>query len=83
MPELSAAERERLPDEAFAYIDSQGGRHLPIGDAEHVRNAIARFGQTRFESWEARQRAAHRILAAARRYGIAVDPEDDVSRAAR
>ena len=32
MPTLSATARARLPDSAFAYIDSQGRRRLPIND---------------------------------------------------
>jgi len=54
----------------FAYIDSDGRGHLPIHDAAHVRNALARFGQTFFES-EAKARTAWgRILRAAKRFGI-------------
>src|SRR5687768_15406168 len=45
MATLSAKERAQLPDSAFAYIDSSGKRRLPIHDASHVRNALARFGQ--------------------------------------
>ena len=67
---LSASARSRLPDSAFAYIDSQGGRRLPINDAAHVRNALARFDQVGFESDEARARARDRVLRAAKRYGI-------------
>ena len=48
MPELSTEQRDRLRDNDFAYIDPEGGRHLPIHDPEHVRAAIARFGQTEF-----------------------------------
>ncbi|MFP5331935.1 MAG: adenylate/guanylate cyclase domain-containing protein [Acidimicrobiia bacterium] len=70
MAQLSAAERSRLPDSAFAYVDSKGNRRLPINDASHVRNALARFGQVAFESDEARQRARQRLLAAAKRHGI-------------
>jgi class 3 adenylate cyclase len=70
MPTLSASARSRLPDSAFAYIDSQGVRRLPINDAAHVRNALARFDQVGFESDEARARARDRVLRAAKRYGI-------------
>ena len=41
MAQLGAAARARLPDSAFAYIDSRGRRRLPIHDAGHVRNALA------------------------------------------
>jgi class 3 adenylate cyclase len=70
VPSLSAKERRELPDSAFAYIDSQGKRRLPIHDASHVRNALARFGQVAFESEEARDRARGRLLRAAKKHGI-------------
>jgi class 3 adenylate cyclase len=70
MPPLRARERAQLPDSAFAYIDSGGKRRLPIHDASHVRNALARFGQVVFESEEARDRARSRLLRAAKKHGI-------------
>ncbi len=70
MPELAASARARLPDSAFAYVDSQGRRRLPINDASHVRNALARFDQTSFEDDVARERARQRLLRAAKKYGI-------------
>ena len=83
MAELSTAARDRLRDSSFAYIDKGGERHLPINDAAHVRNAIARFDQTDFESQKAKYAAAKRILAAARRHDIEVSEDADVARAAR
>ena len=73
MAELDTAERDRLRDSSFAYIDREGERHLPINDAAHVRNAISRFDQTDFESKTAKHAAATRILAAAKRHDIEVD----------
>jgi len=70
MPELDARRRSRLPASAFAYVDSQGRRRLPIHDEAHVRNALARFNQVRFEDDAAREQARRRVLLAARRYGI-------------
>ena len=70
MPELDARKRSRLPDSAFAYIDSKGRRRLPIHDESHVRNALARFEQTAFEDDAARERARERLLRAARKHGI-------------
>ena len=70
MATLSAKERAQLPDRAFAYIDSQGKRRLPIHDAAHVRNALARFGQVAFEDDAARDRARIRLLNAAKKHGI-------------
>src|SRR3954452_25131010 len=48
MAPLTAKERAQLADSAFAYIDSRGARRLPIHDAAHVRNALARFDQVAF-----------------------------------
>jgi class 3 adenylate cyclase len=70
MPALTAKERAQLPDSAFAYIDSRGRRRLPIHDASHVRNALARFGQVAFEDEAARDRARSRLLRAAKKHGI-------------
>jgi len=68
---LDAKARARLRDSSFAYVDSKGRRRLPINDAPHVRNALARFDQTRFENDLARERARQRLLRAAKKYGIA------------
>jgi class 3 adenylate cyclase len=70
MARLRDSERARLPDSAFAYIDSRGRRRLPIHDEAHVRNALARFGQVSFENEAARERARKRLLNAAKKYGI-------------
>ena len=70
MPRLSAKERAQLPDSAFAYVDSRGRRRLPIHDAAHVRNALARFSQVVFEDEGARDRARSRLLRAAKKHGI-------------
>jgi len=70
MGKFRGRERERLPDSAFAYIDSRGRRLLPIHDAAHVRNALARFGRVDYEDESARDRARLRLLRAAQRHGI-------------
>ena len=70
MPPLSASARARLPASAFAYVDASGRRRLPIHDAAHVRNALARFDQTVFDDDDARETARKRLLAAAKKYGI-------------
>ena len=70
MPELNASKRAQLPDSAFAYVDSRGQRRLPINDEGHVRNALSRFNQVRFEDEEARERARKRLLNAAKKYKI-------------
>jgi len=70
VPPLSARERANLPDSAFAYIDSQGRRRLPINDASHVRNALARFNQVAFEDEAARDEARTRLLRAAKKFSV-------------
>src|ERR1700738_655807 len=70
MAPLGAKARAQLPDGAFAYIDSRGNRRLPINDEAHVRNALSRFNQLRFEDERARVRARTRLLKAAKKYGI-------------
>ena len=70
MARLDAGKRARLPQSAFAYVDSRGRRRLPIHDGAHVRNALARFNQVRFEDEAARERARKRLLNAAKKYGI-------------
>jgi hypothetical protein len=79
MGELSETQRDRLPDSAFAYIDRDGGRHLPINDADHVRNAIARFNQTDFQSRTAKEEARKRIVAAAKRHDVEVADDSNVA----
>jgi uncharacterized protein DUF6582 len=83
MAQLDTADRNDLKDSDFAWIDDQGERHLPINDEAHVRNAIARFGQTEFDEPGAKSSAARKILAAAKEHGIDVDKNDDVVKAAK
>ena len=83
MAKLTEKQRDELPDEAFAYIDKKGERHLPIQDETHARNAIARWSQTDFESKAAKERARKRILEAARKFGIEVDKDDAVNHRAK
>ena len=78
MSELSSKERADLRPNQFAYVDRDGGEHLPINDESHVRNAIARFNQTDFESKAAKERARKKILSAAERHGIEVDEDSNV-----
>ena len=66
MARLKGSKRSRLPDKAFAYVDSRGARRLPVHDKAHVRNALARFNQVAFENEAARERARKRLLNAAK-----------------
>jgi hypothetical protein len=83
MPQLTEQRRDQLDDDKFAYMDSSGERKLPIHDESHVRNAIARFGQTDFDDGAAKKAAAHRIIRAAGRYGIVLEDDDVVVRASK
>ena len=79
MAELTAKGRERLRSNQFAYVDRKGGEHLPIHDEEHVRNAVACFNQTNFESAAAKERARRKIVGAAKRHGIEVSDDAKVA----
>ncbi len=70
MADLRQSERAKLPDSAFAYIDSTGRRRLPIHDEAHVRNALARFNRVLFEDDAGRDKARTKLLKAAKRHGI-------------
>jgi hypothetical protein len=80
MAELNTKQRDRLRSSQFAYVDSKGEEHLPLNDASHVRNAMARFNQTEFESAAAKERARRKIRAAAKKYEIEIDPDDNVAK---
>ncbi|TMG44729.1 MAG: hypothetical protein E6H91_14775 [Chloroflexi bacterium] len=82
MPELDTSDREKLDKREFAYVDKNGEGHLPIPDESHVRNAMARFNQTEFESASAKEAARKKILAAAERYGIEVGKDDNIRKPA-
>lgn len=79
MAELDAEARDDLDKRDFAYVDSDGGEHLPIHDESHIRNAISRWNQTDFESKAAKERARKKILGAAKRHGIDVDEDAKIS----
>jgi hypothetical protein len=83
MATLDTQDRDRLRSTQFAYVDKKGEEHLPINDASHVRNAIARFNQTEFESKAAKERARKKVLSAAKRYGIDVDEDSNIAKPTR
>jgi hypothetical protein len=60
----------RAKAEAFAF---PAKKKEPIGDARHVRNAVARFNQVQGVSDSERDAAWRRIRAAARRYGVDIE----------
>jgi Family of unknown function (DUF6582) len=77
--ELTSKQRGNLDASDFAWVDSDGTGHLPIHDATHVRNAIARFNQTSFPDTATKKKAAAAIRAAAKRFGIEVDDDSAVA----
>jgi len=68
---LNAAARHALPAKHFAV---PGREDLPIEDEGHVRAAMARFNQEKFQGPAERKSAFHRIVARAHELGI--DPKD-------
>jgi hypothetical protein len=70
---LSTAQKNDLPKSKFAF---EAARKEPLTDAEHVRNAIARFDQVEDVTDAERDRAWTRILAAANKYDIEVEADD-------
>jgi hypothetical protein len=83
MAELTTKSREKLRSNQFAYVDRKGGEHLPINDESHIRNAMARWNQTEFESQAAKERARKKIVAAAEREGIEIDQDDKIAHPTR
>ena len=83
MAVLTEKARDRIRKSDFAYVDKDGEGHLPIHDESHVRNAIARFNQTEFESQAAKERARKKILSRAKKHDIEVDADSDVAKPAR
>ena len=80
MAELDAKDREKLDRRKFAYVDREGEGHLPINDDSHVRNAMARFNQTDFESGAKKEAARKKIVKAAKRRGIGVSKSAKVAK---
>ena len=80
MAELDTKDREKMDKRKFAYVDKEGEGHLPINDDSHVRNAMARFNQTDFESGAKKETARKKIVKAAKRRGIKVDTRDNVAK---
>jgi hypothetical protein len=64
---LSAADRKHIDASNYAF---PGQRKEPLEDASHVRNAIARFDQVKDVSDDDREKAFHRIKAAAKKFGV-------------
>src|SRR5262245_48090636 len=65
--ELSASDRGKLPDSAYAFPDK---RKEPLTDADHVRNAIARFDQVQDVTDDERELAFANLKKAADHYHV-------------
>ena len=65
--QLSAEDRKELPDSAYAF---PGKRKEPLTDADHVRNALARFDQVKDVTDAERDAAFENIKKAAKHYQI-------------
>ena len=55
---------------------------FPIDDVDHVKAALAYFDKHKWDTPAAKKKAAMRILTAAHKFGITVDRQDSVYRAA-
>ncbi|HSR00359.1 MAG TPA: DUF6582 domain-containing protein [Sphingomicrobium sp.] len=69
MSELDAKDRQELKDVQYAFPEQ---RKEPLNDAEHVRNAMARFDQVEGVSDSDRDEAWKRIKKAADKFGVEV-----------
>lgn len=70
---------EDLTADKFAYVgdpEKVATWKLPIHDAAHVRNALARFGQTKGIPSDKKESVWKKIVAAAKKFGIHVSEED-------
>ena len=83
MAQLTEKKRDNLRSNQFAYVDKDGGEHLPIHDESHIRNAMARWNQTEFESASAKEGARKKIVSAAKRHGIEVADDSNVAKSSR
>ena len=68
--DLDTADRESLPDSAYAFPKK---RKEPLTDASHVKHALARFDQVEGVTDEERDQAFANIKKAAEHYGINVE----------
>lgn len=67
MSRLSDKDRERMPKTEFAF---EKERKEPLENAEHVRNAVARFDQVKGVTDKERDAAWKRIQGAARKFHV-------------
>ncbi len=65
---MPTTQTSRKPPFAFPSKEKE-----PIGDARHVRNAVARFDQVEGVTDKERDAAWRRIRAAARKFGVHIE----------
>lgn len=70
MTKLGAANRNGLGKGSFAFPQQ---RKEPLENANHIRNAIARFNQVKDVDDKERDAAWTRIKAAAKKHGVEVN----------
>ncbi|HTJ60944.1 MAG TPA: DUF6582 domain-containing protein [Candidatus Saccharimonadales bacterium] len=80
MAELKAKQRKSMNKGVFAYVDKDGEGHLPLNDESHIRNAMARWNQTTFESPAKKEAARRKIVGAARKHKIDLSTGDNVKK---
>ena len=71
--ELDAKEREELPESVYSFPKQ---RKEPLTDADHVRNAIARFDQVTEVTDSDRDLAFANIMKAAKHFGVTVEEDN-------
>ena len=69
MAKLSEKDRDNLSENQFAF---EKQRKEPLENAEHVRNAVARFNQVKDVSDDERDAAWKRIRQAARKFDVEI-----------
>jgi|GEM_PF-2169962 len=78
----SVDDEARLPDEAFAYVQTINGkkeRHLPLRNANEIQKAAEWFGKYRRHfSYEDRQHIAQRILERADSFRVGDLPQQEL-----
>jgi hypothetical protein len=73
MAKLNQEKRDSIPKEKYAFPKEE---KEPLNDAQHVRNAIARFNQVEGVSDAERDEAWKRIRAAAKKFNVEMEETD-------
>jgi hypothetical protein len=73
MPKLDAGQRGHLDSKTFAFPKE---RKVPLENASHVRNAVARFNQVEGVNDSERDAAWKKIEAAAEKFDVHLGEKD-------